>query len=597
MSGIFRCASFKLALPVMAIAIYLALATIAIYLASARPHATSPPVSSSPGTLPQKADPSAAPKRDAWGFTSHALAKRIDERSTEELELELLAARELTLDVPGGQDVAGELLTHAKNMQQIGQPYTGTAVVIRDREDLAGLPFRIGSDAILVREKAEVLEGFSLHLRKAIQDSTSKNNHDKTTATQPDIESLHKHLNSRIKVNIQKRLEKQFVSADAVSCIQQILQTEKPGLRRMACELLNEIDVPEATEALVSWAVFDIDAGNRAAAVDALRKRDRNQVSQLLVRFIRYPWPRAVEHAAEALVALNFREAIPQLVAAYNQLDPDAPFRVDLPDQPADTYRREIVRVNHLRNCLMCHAPSLAISDLVRGAVPDPRQPLQPSSTPAYYIGERVIKADTTYLRQDFSVFQPVENHGPWPKNQRYDYFVALTRLNSQPIQPAATASTLGSTSPAEKVSPYREAIRFAIAELSQRDPDNDAEWMDMQQNAAGNARDTQVGDVARYISLSSDPRVLISLFTQESVAPLLSLSGRELGKSVRHLQERFGTPDARLALIAYLTPLTQTGNQQAKAARLVAVLTGKTTNSNLPSAMNQASDEMIDPK
>jgi hypothetical protein len=312
------------------------------------------------------------------------------------------------------------------------------------------------------------------------------------------------------------------------------------------------------------------------------------------MRYIRYPWPRAVEHTAEALVALNCREAIPQLVAAYNQLDPDAPFRVDLPDQEADTYSREVVRVNHLRNCVMCHAPALERSDLVRGAVPDPRQPLPPTSTPAYYSGEGVIKADTTYLRQDFSVFQPVENHGPWPKNQRYDYFVALTRLSVQPTKPPVAATTAELIGPTEKVSPYREAIRFAIAELSQRDPDNDTGWMDMQQNAAGNARDTRVGDVARFITLSSNPRVLIFLYTQESVAPLLTLSGSELGKSVRNLQARFGTPDARLALIAYLTPLTQTGNRQAKAARLLAVLTGKTTDSHLPSAMNRAADEMI---
>jgi hypothetical protein len=584
MSGIFRCASFKLALPIVA---------ITIYLASQSPHANSPPASSFPATLPSKTDPFAAPKRDAQGFTIHSLAQRIDIRSTEELETELLAARELTLDAQAGQGASRVLLAHAKKMQELGQSNMGTVVVLRDREDLAGLPFRIGSDAVLVREKAKVLEGFSLHLRKAIQDSTFKSMNEKTTATQPDIEALHKLLNTGKNVSIQKQNEKQFVSADAVPCIQQILQTENPGLRRMACELLSEIDVPEATEALVSWAVFDTDAGNRAAAVDALRKRDRKQLSQFLVSYIRYPWPRAVEHTAEALVSLNCQEAIPQLAAAYNQPDPDAPFRVDLPDMATDTYRREVVRINHLRNCVMCHAPALESSDLLRGAVPDPQEPLPPSTSPVYYIGGwRVVKADITYLRQDFSVFQPVKNHGPWPKNQRYDYFVTLTRLNSEPTQPPATATTAESTCQAETVSPYREAIRFAITELSLRDPDRNKEWMDVQQKAAGKAPDIRVGDVARYITLSSNPPILISLFTRESVAPLLSLSGEDLSKSIRMLQERFGTPDARLALIAYLTPLTQTGKQQAKAARLVAVLTGKTTDTQLPSAMSQAADE-----
>ncbi len=40
------------------------------------------------------------------------------------------------------------------------------------------------------------------------------------------------------------------------------------------------------------------------------------------------PWPRAAEHAAEALVALNCQGAIPQLAAMYDLPDPTAPFRV-----------------------------------------------------------------------------------------------------------------------------------------------------------------------------------------------------------------------------------------------------------------------------
>lgn len=60
----------------------------------------------------------------------------------------------------------------------------------------------------------------------------------------------------------------------------------------MSCELLGQVEVAEATQALVQWAVFDTDADNRAAAVAALKSRDRREVSRSLVRFIRYPWPR-----------------------------------------------------------------------------------------------------------------------------------------------------------------------------------------------------------------------------------------------------------------------------------------------------------------
>ena len=110
-----------------------------------------------------------------------------------------------------------------------------------------------------------------------------------------------------------------------------MLQVENRDIRRMACELLQGIEIPEATGRQLRWAVFDTDAANRAAAIDALRKRDRKEVSQLLVHYIRYPWPRAVEHAAEALVALDCQDAIPQLVAAYGQPDPDRRSRSSSP--------------------------------------------------------------------------------------------------------------------------------------------------------------------------------------------------------------------------------------------------------------------------
>ena len=29
-------------------------------------------------------------------------------------------------------------------------------------------------------------------------------------------------------------------------------------------------------------------------------------------------------------------------------------------------------------------------------------------------------------MRQDFSAVQPVADHGPWPSNQRFDYFVQV---------------------------------------------------------------------------------------------------------------------------------------------------------------------------
>ncbi|MFQ5732655.1 MAG: hypothetical protein ACE5KM_11970, partial [Planctomycetaceae bacterium] len=92
---------------------------------------------------------------------------------------------------------------------------------------------------------------------------------------------------------------------------------------------------------------------------------------------------------------------------------------------------RELVRVNHMRNCYLCHAPSLSEYDTVRGFVPSPSQSLPRLYYASRSRGGHFVRADVTYLRQDFSVMHAVKNHKPWPERQRFDYLVR-TRLISK---------------------------------------------------------------------------------------------------------------------------------------------------------------------
>jgi hypothetical protein len=118
---------------------------------------------------------------------------------------------------------------------------------------------------------------------------------------------------------------------------------------------------------------------------------------------------------------------------------------------------REVVRVNHLRNCLLCHPPSLAATDPVRGFVPTPGKPLGPPATA--YNGTQnglFVRADVTYLRQDFSVQQPVAKPEHWPLYQRYDY-VVRTRYPTEEELRRPEAATY----------PQREAVRWALRELT----------------------------------------------------------------------------------------------------------------------------------
>ncbi len=118
---------------------------------------------------------------------------------------------------------------------------------------------------------------------------------------------------------------------------------------------------------------------------------------------------------------------------------------------------REVVRVNHLRNCLLCHAPATGRIGPVPGLVPSPEQPLPSPFSAAYYSGSSgtFVRADVTYLRQDFSVPQPVARPGNWPTYQRYDYLVR-TRY--------PTREELAKEPPATY--PQREAVRWALREL-----------------------------------------------------------------------------------------------------------------------------------
>jgi HEAT repeat protein len=244
------------------------------------------------------------------------------------------------------------------------------------------------------------------------------------------------------------------------------------------------------------------------------------------------------------------------------------------------TYQRELVRVNHSRNCVLCHPPSFERTDLIRATVPDPNQELPPPLTQEYYeLGSQFVTATTTYLRQDFSVVQPVPNPGKWPSYQRYDYFVALRKVDTPPA-----------TGPSAH-SPYRNAVEFALRELSGRDPKIDRTWLNEQKKKATPLPDTQLADVAQTISLQTNPKALLYLKDQEFAKPLLTLTPEELTATIQDMQEKYTPAATRLALIAYLAPLTNTGDEspRRKAVRLLEVATSTTPDTQLPAALAKA--------
>jgi hypothetical protein len=235
-----------------------------------------------------------------------------------------------------------------------------------------------------------------------------------------------------------------------------MLPPENQGLRQVLVSQLRSIDHPRSSEGLAKLAVFDLSADIRAEALQALAQRPPADYRPVFLTALRHPWAPAADHAAEALVALQDREAVPALEKLAEQASPTEAF-YDNTDQAWKV--PEVVRINHLSNCLMCHAPSKEPSELVRGRIPSPGAPLPPLSQ--YYQDSTgpFVRADVTYLRQDFSVVQPVRSPGPWPEKQRYDYVVKA--------RPATTAEIAARMATQKVSSPQREAVLFALKELA----------------------------------------------------------------------------------------------------------------------------------
>ncbi|MBX9626508.1 MAG: HEAT repeat domain-containing protein, partial [Gemmataceae bacterium] len=534
----------------------------------------SPVVAEAPGpanaavVIPGKTDPAAPPAPavtavvqvpaagpdaavvDARGLTVHRLMKRIDLRTADELDRELQTRREVALDTPAHPNTSANLYADGIARRAAGAVYGGPAVAAKGRDDLAGLGFKVGADAVLSKDKAEALDALSKRLRAEVQKCIPADKSD----PRPDPDKLHAALLADGK-------DGRWAKPEAVPCVQQMLQAEGRDVRRVSVELLRGIPDPAATDALVRWAVFDLDPANRAAAVDALRARDRATVVAKLVVLLRYPWARAAEHAAEALVALDAKEAVPDLAALLPLPAPDEPGPAGLSGE-SRTFRRELVRVNHARNCLMCHAPSAATTDLVRGAIPDPSRPIAPPVTPGYYgEGSRFVTASATYLWQDFSAALPVKDHGPWPAHQRYDFLVAV-----RPAKPGEASAEAGA---------YRAAVLWALRELSGENRGDTAEAWAVLRAGRASPDDRLSAGAGRFLALYTNPEALIVLGLHEFGPSFFDLTADEQTVVLSLFRRQYGVSLSRSALIAYLDGVVRTGPEAVRdraAALLVKV-------------------------
>jgi HEAT repeat protein len=354
-------------------------------------------------------------------------------------------------------------LTHA-NRRALVDAYEGSAalanldfqptLVLQERPDLARLPLRAGSARQLDPATAATLGTLSRKLHAYVDFATPKN-----AEGQRLDPIILRHVMREEKHG--KRME--WLRPEAVPVLRQLLGHEMTSIRHLLVELLAEISGQRASELLAERAIFDLTPEVRAAAVEALRPRPREQFRHVLMKALRYPWAPAADHAAEALAALSDREAAPHLVTLLNLPDPSAPFAGTRGSQ----LQRQLVRVNHNASCLMCHAPAQTMREPVLGIVPGVQRR---QSTGRYGVGREQsvpfwVRADVTFFRQDFSEMIAV---GPARKvglpTLRFDYLV-----RTRPLGPKE-AKRLQEEYADKTTYEQREAVLFALRELTGQD-------------------------------------------------------------------------------------------------------------------------------
>ena len=410
-----------------------------------------PSVAEAPPSKPLQEPPQPAKPVEERPAKRVVVFKRFDKSSEEDLRKQLTQVPQIALDDVPRTSILIE--NAAKRMAKSDLPFQGPAMLLSTRPDLQGLPLRLGTDCQVGKEPAENLQVLSRKMRVVLENTIPKDGID----LRPNVDKLRSAL-----LDDQKQ---EWLRPEAVPCLLQLLQAENSPVRLVMVECLGQIKDRRATQALAMRAMMDLNPEIRETAARELLERPREDYEALLLAGLRYPWLPVALHAAETLVFLKDVAVLPQLVKLLDQPDTTMPFTARQGSKEISMIR-EVVRINHLSNCLMCHPASFVRTDMVRGAVPTPGQALPPPSTPQQYYenGSIFVHADTTYLKQDFSVMQPVPQHGEWPEYQRFDYLVRLRKPTVLEAEILAKEKADG------KLTGGNEAVLFAARELSGKD-------------------------------------------------------------------------------------------------------------------------------
>ena len=370
-----------------------------------------------------------------------------------------------------------ELLRHITHIRHVNGKRDDAFIeaLVEHRVDLSGLPFLLGDACRLDEERVPHFQAALDQIRGNVVFADTGPNAPKH------LFAAYRNacIEEDAKLTTSERVR--HVIPSRVSLLMQIEGSQSAYDRQGLAEHLAELSHTDSTRALARLALFSAERDVREAAIDGLRTRRERDYTTILLHGLRYPWPEIARRAAEALVQLECDHVVPRLVDLLDLPNPRDPV-IQLVKGNEVTVVRELVKVNHLRNCLLCHAPA---------ALPNPTDPPRlavasipiPGDVPpsqgqfGYGFGQQVpedritlmererlnVRIDITYLRQDFSAMLNVPGEG----NQRFDFLVR-TRVVSEK-EAEIFRDKLAKRGPGA-VTPYERAILYALRELTGRD-------------------------------------------------------------------------------------------------------------------------------
>ncbi len=262
----------------------------------------------------------------------------------------------------------------------------------------------------------------------------------------------------------------EHITLARMAALAQMLAPETAEIRLGLVKYLAGVSHVESSKALARMVLFSAEDDVRTAAITALKVRREKDYTDVLVKGLRYPWPAVAKRAAEAITKLERTDLIPNLLAVLDAADPRMPVMKEMGGK-ASTVALEMVKVNHHRNCLMCHAPTGSGAPNANAISAEVAIQGQPLPTPAegyrQSVPELLIRLDVTYLRQDFSALLPVKDAHPWPEMQRFDFFVRARKLTDDEAETYRAQLT---PKEAGVLSPYHKAALTALRDLTGKD-------------------------------------------------------------------------------------------------------------------------------